>query len=241
MTVGELLAHPLVSADILHAPGEALETELDWVVHAERLEAVGEAEAESVVLAPASAILAPASRSELARLAALGVRLFLGRSEAGPAGMSAPDQPFTRRLGAVMALLPPGRGYREVSWVLRGEARDTVERRSGDGLGVADSSAAALPASPAALLAAIGLAAGSSLAARFAPEAVYRLPDGNELLQAVEAYLRHGRNAVAAAAELGVHRHTVHARIARYESIIGLSLDDPQARTLASLAFSLGP
>ncbi len=237
MTVGELVAHPLVAAGILHAPGRSLEAGLDWLVYAERLEAIGESEAESVALAPASLLLEPDAASELGRLESLGVRLFLGASDAGPVpGSSAGGHPgagfgFPEGLGAAIALLPPGRGYREVSWALRGEACP----------GLPSEAAAPAPAStPSALLERIAMASGDSLSAVFAPAAVSEPLDGRELLAAVEAYLRHGRNAVAAAAELGVHRHTVHARVGRYESLTGLSLDDHETGTLASLAFSLG-
>lgn len=59
------------------------------------------------------------------------------------------------------------------------------------------------------------------------------------LRDAVESYLRHGGNAVAASAELGVHRHTIRARLRRYEALSGLSLEDGDSRIAVTLAFRL--
>jgi hypothetical protein len=63
--------------------------------------------------------------------------------------------------------------------------------------------------------------------------------DWPEIRAAVEAYLRHSGNAIAAGAELGIHRHTVRARVRRYEAISGLCLDEPDSRLVVALAFRL--
>lgn len=63
--------------------------------------------------------------------------------------------------------------------------------------------------------------------------------DWPRLRDAVESYLRHGGNAVAASAELGVHRHTIRARLRRYEALSGLSLEDGDSRIAVTLAFRL--
>ena len=44
------------------------------------------------------------------------------------------------------------------------------------------------------------------------------------------AYVRHGGNAVAMAAELHVHPQTARYRIARLRELLGDQLDDPDAR-----------
>lgn len=49
------------------------------------------------------------------------------------------------------------------------------------------------------------------------------------------------RSEQAAARELNVHRHTVRNRVARAESLLGASLEDPDARTELWLALRLAP
>ena len=50
------------------------------------------------------------------------------------------------------------------------------------------------------------------------------------------AYVRHGGNAVAMAAELHVHPQTARYRIARLRELLGDQLDDPDARFELELA-----
>ena len=50
------------------------------------------------------------------------------------------------------------------------------------------------------------------------------------------AYVRHGGNAVAMAAELHVHPQTARYRIARLRELLGEQLDDPDARFELELA-----
>ena len=54
--------------------------------------------------------------------------------------------------------------------------------------------------------------------------------DDPALLEAVQAFLLHGCEFRAAAESLGVHRHTLKARIDRAEQRYGLPLDDPLGR-----------
>ena len=54
--------------------------------------------------------------------------------------------------------------------------------------------------------------------------------DDPALLEAVQAFLIHGCEIRASAEALGVHRHTLKARIDRAEQRYGLALEDPLAR-----------
>lgn len=54
------------------------------------------------------------------------------------------------------------------------------------------------------------------------------------------AYVRHGGNAVAMAAELHVHAQTARYRIARLRELLGGQLDDPDARFELELALRAG-
>lgn len=56
------------------------------------------------------------------------------------------------------------------------------------------------------------------------------------LLPTVEAYLGTGGNKLATAAALGVQRQTLYDRLARLESLLGLDLDSPVARTALHVA-----
>jgi DNA-binding PucR family transcriptional regulator len=54
------------------------------------------------------------------------------------------------------------------------------------------------------------------------------------------AYVRHGGNAVAMAAELHVHAQTARYRIARLRELLGDQLDDPDGRFELELALRAG-
>jgi purine catabolism regulator len=53
---------------------------------------------------------------------------------------------------------------------------------------------------------------------------------GVDLVQSLRSYLAHHGQWQPAAAELGVHRHTLRHRMARVEQLLGTSLSSPQAR-----------
>jgi purine catabolism regulator len=68
---------------------------------------------------------------------------------------------------------------------------------------------------------------------RRATETVDRLdaaPDGAELAQTLETWLRSGGKTAATAETLGVHRHTVRTRLTRIAEICEVDLDDPVTR-----------
>lgn len=58
---------------------------------------------------------------------------------------------------------------------------------------------------------------------------------GEDLLTALEAYLECGLNVMSAAEHVGVHRHTLAARLERLEQTVGLRLSDPTERLLLEL------
>jgi purine catabolism regulator len=53
---------------------------------------------------------------------------------------------------------------------------------------------------------------------------------GVDLVRSLRSYLTHHGQWQPAAAELGVHRHTLRHRMARVEQLLGTSLSSPQAR-----------
>ncbi|MGN6334085.1 MAG: PucR family transcriptional regulator [Motilibacteraceae bacterium] len=59
-----------------------------------------------------------------------------------------------------------------------------------------------------------------------------------ELLASLRAFLRWNGHMDRAAAEVGVHRHTLRHRMARVSALLGLDLDDPQARAELWLALA---
>ncbi len=79
------------------------------------------------------------------------------------------------------------------------------------------------------------LLAGRPLAARIASRRLAPL-DGltakaaERMRETAAAYVRHGGNAVAMAAELRIHPQTARYRIARLRELFGEELDDPDAR-----------
>ncbi|KAA1427716.1 PucR family transcriptional regulator [Nocardioides antri] len=66
-------------------------------------------------------------------------------------------------------------------------------------------------------------------------------PRDGDLLASLEAFLHHNGSWEAASRALGVHRHTLKARMARVEEITGLRLDNAETRALLLLAVMSGP
>jgi purine catabolism regulator len=62
-----------------------------------------------------------------------------------------------------------------------------------------------------------------------------------DLLASLDAFLRHNGAWEPAARELGVHRHTLRARMARVEELTGLGLDVAENRALLLLALLSRP
>ena len=87
------------------------------------------------------------------------------------------------------------------------------------------------------------LAQSPVLAERFVAHTLGRLTDPklrnrDQLLETLEAYLRHG-SVKDAAAELKLHRHTVLYRLDRLRELLGGDLDAPPARLRLQLAMDL--
>lgn len=61
-------------------------------------------------------------------------------------------------------------------------------------------------------------------------------PHRAELVETLQAFLRHHGSMLAVAEDLGVHRNTVRNRLGQVERLVGISLDDPQARVNAWIA-----
>ncbi|GAA3836077.1 PucR family transcriptional regulator ligand-binding domain-containing protein [Nocardioides panacisoli] len=66
-------------------------------------------------------------------------------------------------------------------------------------------------------------------------------PRDGDLLGSLEAFLHHNGSWEAASKALGVHRHTLKARMARVEEITGLPLDVAETRALLLLALMSEP
>lgn len=63
-------------------------------------------------------------------------------------------------------------------------------------------------------------------------------PRDGDLAEALRVFLRHNGKWGSAAAELGVHRHTLYSRISRIEQLTGIDLDDAHQRALLLLAWA---
>jgi purine catabolism regulator len=66
-------------------------------------------------------------------------------------------------------------------------------------------------------------------------------PRETDLVASLEAFLRHNGSWEAAARALGVHRHTLRARISRVEELTGLSLDVAENRVMLLLGLMSRP
>jgi hypothetical protein len=75
-----------------------------------------------------------------------------------------------------------------------------------------------------------GALAGRIAAARLAPFDPLTEKARERMSETALAYVRHGGNAVAMAAELHVHPQTIRYRVARLRELLGDQLDDPDAR-----------
>ncbi len=67
----------------------------------------------------------------------------------------------------------------------------------------------------------------------------YLRPLSPMLILTLRAFIHHHGSHVKVAQELGVHRNTVRARVARIEALLGDSLDDPHTRATAWIALHL--
>ena len=76
----------------------------------------------------------------------------------------------------------------------------------------------------------------SRLLEAYLPDQIVQL---DETIRTLSAYFKSGRNARGTAHLLGVHRNTVAKRLARYERITALRLDDPEACLGAEIALRL--
>ncbi|GGZ47663.1 hypothetical protein GCM10010387_47520 [Streptomyces inusitatus] len=201
---GTLLDHPFRLLIAEGAPAPALAELLDSAASraGETVLTVPEGEERLVALAAdGGAVLA-------ACLAAYGAGETGGPAGAAVLGLSAPAGPE----GAAAA-------YRQA------EAALAVARRRGRAL-VAHEELASGPLLPLLADEAVRAFADGTLSALRAHDAKGR----GDLTASLRAWLsRHGQWD-AAAADLGVHRHTLRHRMRRVEEILGRSLDDPDVR-----------
>jgi hypothetical protein len=70
-------------------------------------------------------------------------------------------------------------------------------------------------------------------------DALLRADSRGRLVGTLEAYLRHGGSAPAAAAALHIHRTTLHYRLDRIREITGCDLDDGETRLLLHLGLKI--
>lgn len=74
--------------------------------------------------------------------------------------------------------------------------------------------------------------------ARLGPLAAYDARRGAELVASLRAFLEHNGQWEAAAAVLGVHRHTLRGRLERIRELLGIDLDSAHVRAELLLALS---
>ncbi|MBN2874645.1 MAG: helix-turn-helix domain-containing protein [Spirochaetales bacterium] len=197
------------------------------------------------VAVPADAV--PVGAGDLVLLArdvvsdSLGPGFIVELAERGVAGIACDAEAMAVCLGPAalaeadvaslpLLALPPGVGYRELSLAIASMVFGQRKEHTVAG-GETITSAGLLSA----------LASGDTamlVRVCLGPE-LQRERDWPQLRETVASYLRHGGNALAAAADAGVHRHTIRARLRRYEALSGLSLDDADARLAVAFAFRL--
>ena len=127
--------------------------------------------------------------------------------------------------------LPEGVGYRELSLSLSAilEGRGYTDPRG---------SRAELGAKPS-LLEDLDAAMGDEILDSSLGLVVRGMRDWPEIKAALEAYFRAGGNAMAAAESLGIHRHTVKARLDAFEAASGKRLSLEEDRLICELAIAI--
>ncbi|MFC7178284.1 PucR family transcriptional regulator [Kitasatospora paranensis] len=117
------------------------------------------------------------------------------------------------------------------------EARSAVAAAGDGGLVRHESLAgSALTAAPETRAVLLGLAR-----ARIGPLAAHDAAHGTELLPSLRAFLEHHGQWEAAAASLGVHRHTLRTRIDRARAVLGTDLDSAHVRAELLMALTVWP
>lgn len=154
--------------------------------------------------------------------------LFFGRGDDGivlvvPAGARAPLDEIAERFELVVGCSAPT-GYDGFSNALT-QARTARDRLSTPG--VADFADTAR----AGLLAALGSEAARTVAlGALTPLRTHDAAQGSALLDTLDTWLAHDCSHEATAQALGIHRHTVRARIAQAERVLGRDLSGFAAR-----------
>lgn len=154
--------------------------------------------------------------------------LFFGRGDDGlvlvvPAGARSPLEAVAERFEMVVGCSAPT-GYDEFARALT-QARTARDRL--DTPGVADFTDTAR----AGLLAALGSEAARSVAVgALAPLRAYDRAQGSALLVTLDTWLARDCSHEATAQALGIHRHTVRARISHVERVVGRDLSSFAAR-----------
>ncbi|MFJ4038551.1 PucR family transcriptional regulator [Microbacterium sp. NPDC090007] len=186
--------------------------------------------------APVVVALTPAASARSTALAEwLEVRaqerrgeMFFGRGDDGivlvvPAGARGPLGEIAERFELVIGCSAPT-GYDGFSTALT-QARTARDRLSTPGIADFTDTARA------GLLAALGSEAARTVAAgALEPLRAYDVAQGSALLDTLDAWLAHDCSHEATAQALGIHRHTVRARVAQAERVLGRDLSSFGAR-----------
>ncbi|MBU0929094.1 MAG: PucR family transcriptional regulator [Spirochaetes bacterium] len=230
-TVADLLLLPALSGAAVLAGCLGTGRALSWLARLGSPEDALSIGSGDLIMATGEAALARGGPRFIARLTERGVSgIALPWTAEDRASLDALSRDADES-GLPLAMLPRDVGYRELSLAVASLRFDSRAPGAGP--------RGAAPDGAIGLLAAMSRGDGAALNRVCLGGELRRERDWPEIRAAVEAYLRHSGNAIATAGELGVHRHTVRARIRRYESISGLSLDDPDSRLAVSLAFRL--
>ncbi len=154
--------------------------------------------------------------------------LFFGRGDDGvvlvvPASARSPLEAIAERFEMVVGCSAPT-GYDEFARALT-QARTARDRS--DDVGLADFSDTAR----AGLLPALDSEAARTVAAgALAPLRQHDEREGSALVDTLDAWLAHDCSHEATAAALGIHRHTVRARVALAQRVLGRDLSSFAAR-----------
>lgn len=236
-TVGGLLALPEFSDTIVLAGRSGMGRPVAWVTRLDELEDALAIDNGDLLLVEEGETLSRGGPRFLTRLAARGIAGIAMRRSAGH--REAPEESIREAEDASLplVLLPPAIGYRELSLSIASLSFGTSPSFAAqDGK---DPLNDRKPMSAIELLAAMFHGDHDELERVCLGSSLRGERDWPDIRAAVEAYLVNGGNAIAAASELGVHRHTIRARLKRYEMISGLFLDDSDSRLAVGLAFRL--
>lgn len=263
-TVSALLLQPELRGASVKAGAAGADRRLSWIARVSGPEDAVPVGPGDLVLLSSPEAPVRLGPGFVRRIAGRGAAAVVLGEAAADAGMEAWLEAGARAEADEEALpiiaLPRGSGYRELSRAVAsiafglpggavsgspepGRTPDSAGRSRAEsdpaGGTRTDSDQAAKPRTAPDLLAALARGDPGPLTRACAGPRLKGEKDWPRLRDAVESFLRHGGNAVAASTELGVHRHTIRARLRRYEALSGLSLEDGDSRIAVTLAFRL--